>query len=150
MQGIEKPLYALSNLAEGESPSWRMIRDPKDATGGEVVMEEPPPPGWVWDASAQALREPTDTERLEEAKAHKIDEFAKRAIDDLAAHFTGEHGRDETMQLLTDTVVRLCQQAGVQYDPRLDEIRAVAVKAYQKKAAIEGAQSPEELEGIAW
>jgi hypothetical protein len=142
--------YALIDPQDAQEPRYRLIRDEAEAEPNEVVMEEEPPPGWVWDGARSQLREPTEAERLEEAKARKVEDFARRAIDELAPLFTEGRGEHELMFLLAAHVRQICEAVGVQPDARLPEVERVGKKALAKRDEVEAATTPEELEEIGW
>ncbi len=116
----------------------------RTAEDGEAYIAE-----WNLDAP-----QPTEAEleaaRLEAAKAARTDEFAARAIDDLAPLFTDGQGRDETMLLLAGHLLKLCEALLVAPDPRLRTVVDTGQKALQKKAEVEGAGSVEEVEAVEW
>ena len=141
--------YALSGLEDGKAPAWRAIPSEDDAEAGEVVVGGVPA-GHVWDAAAGALRPPSEGEELERARAGKLDEIAGLAIADLAPLFTEGKGRDETALLVAAHVLKLCEALKVPADPRLAAVVQTGQKALAKKAAVEGASSVEEVEGVSW
>ena len=48
--------YALSNLQDGRTPSWRDIASETDLAEGEVYVEAiPPVPNPVWDEALQRV-----------------------------------------------------------------------------------------------
>lgn len=66
--------YALSNLVDGEKPSFRYIAAPSDAAPGEVVLTDAdflPKQDWLWDTASNALRAPTAADALRLAKRRK-------------------------------------------------------------------------------
>jgi hypothetical protein len=88
---------------------------------------------------------------LSAKKAHKVDDFACRAVEDLEPYFTEGHGDRETMYALAKYVQVLCQQTGVALtDQRILKVIEVGDKAMTKKAAIEAASSDAELEAVSW
>lgn len=139
--------YALAELEDGKPPAFRAVFDPGDALPGEVVVDDPPAAGEVWDSAAGGLRPKRDEEELEEAKAAKTEEIAAAAVEALAPMFTHGAGRDETMLLVASHVLRICEAVGVQPDPRLESVVETGQKALQKKAEIEGATTPGEWRG---
>ena len=141
--------YALKP-EDGKVPAWRAIKDASDAEAGEVVVQEPPAPGEVWDASENALRPRTEAEQLEEAKAQKVDSFAAKAVDELRPYVTGEHGDREMLYLAAKHIKALFDAQGLETDPRLDALISTGDKAMQKKEAIGQASTSEDLEAIEW
>ena len=142
--------YALSKLEDGKAPAFRAIADPADALPGEVVVEEPPGEGEVWDQAAGAVRPRGDGEEMAALKAAMVEEIAAEAVDALAPMFTDGAGRDETVLLVAGHVLKLCEALNVEADPRLSEVVATGEKALRLKAEIEAAGSAEELEGLTW
>lgn len=63
--------YALSNLVNGEEPSYRYIATAADAAPGEVLVDDVPP-GYVWNAATQTLRARTAAEQLALSKRRRI------------------------------------------------------------------------------
>jgi hypothetical protein len=117
-------------------------------------IEQRPPEGLhrpKWTGSEWVEGKPS-SEILASAKAVKIHNFAARAIDDLDATglFTSQHGDRETLFVVAKTLKAICSQLGIPLDGRLDAIATTGDKAMSKKAAIEAAQSTEELEAIQW
>ena len=142
--------YALTELEDGKAPAFRAIADPADALPGEVVVEEPPGEGEVWDQAAGAVRPRGDGEEMAALKVAKTEEIAARAVEALAPMFTDGRGRDETVLLIAGHVLKLCEALKVPPDSRLREVVATGEKALRLKAEVEAAGSVEELEGVSW
>lgn len=66
--------YALSNLVNGQEPSYRSIASADDAAPGEVVVDNVPA-GYVWDSATQSLRPRTAAEQLTLNKDRRIAEI---------------------------------------------------------------------------
>lgn len=139
--------YALHAPEHGKSPSYRCVPDDHQPEEGEVLVEEVPEES-VWDEAAEKLRPRTDGEKLEEAKAGRINELAEFAVEELAVHFTDGHGREEALHLIAVHVVEICRSLGVGVDARLSEMAAAGTEAMSKKAEIEAAKTREDLEKV--
>lgn len=63
--------YALSNLVNGQEPSYRYVVSAGDAMPGEVVVDDVPS-GYVWNAATQTLRARTAAEQLALSKSRRI------------------------------------------------------------------------------
>lgn len=147
---VQMSVFVLVNPKDGECPGYRLIRDPSEAMPGETIVEAEPASGEVWDEASGAFRQKGEAERLEEAKAHKVEEFARRGIDDLAPLFTPGIGRDETALLVAGHVLQICEALKIPPDPRLRTVVQTGEKALAKKAEVEAATTPEGVEGITW
>jgi hypothetical protein len=71
--------YAIQNPTDGKFPSWRAVGEGEDLEADEVLVNEAPVPGEVWDAATQSFRDPTTTEALTEARAAKERELRDAA-----------------------------------------------------------------------
>lgn len=63
-------MYALSNLINGQSPSYRAVNSEDDALAGEIVVANIPKNA-IWDATDGILRSMTEAELFAEFKANK-------------------------------------------------------------------------------
>jgi hypothetical protein len=136
--------------AQGYFVSDVLLEDDAPLPAG--CIESRPPEGFYspkWTGSEWVEGRP-EGEIVEGLKAQKIDEFAGRAIDDLAPLFTGTHGRDETLFLVAGHVLQICEALNVPVDPRLEQVVAKGEHALSKKAEVEQAATVAELEAIAW
>ena len=104
-------------------------------------------PKWAGSEWTEGKSEP---EILEGKKASKVGELAGAAIDELAPLFTPGAGRDETALLVASHVLKLCEALNIEPDPRLAEVVSTGEKALQKKAEVEQAATPEEVEEVSW
>jgi hypothetical protein len=122
----------------------------------EGCIEERPPEGFhapKWSGGSGAWEEGKPSSEIVEAvKPQKIAEMHTAAIDELAPLFTRGpgHGKDELIFLLAAHVKRIAGASGAPADPRLSEVERVGSKALAKKAQIEAATTPEELEAVTW
>lgn len=66
--------YALSNLVDGQPPSYRYIASASGAAQGEVVVDDVPA-GSVWNTATQSLRTRTNAEKLALAKSQRISDI---------------------------------------------------------------------------
>ncbi len=105
---------------------------------------------WLSAATPEPTPEQLAAAELPVVKAKKISEFAAHAIDDLSPLFTDGAGRDETALLIASHVLKICQALGITPDPRLSQVVSTGEKALQKKAEVEAATTPAEVEGITW
>lgn len=142
--------YLIHPRGDGREPGWSLVSDGHEPQAGEVLVDEMPVPGEVWDEATGALREKGEAERLAEAKAEKVEAFARRGVADLAPLFTPGVGRDETALLVASHVLAICEALNIAPDPRLTAVVQTGEKALAKKAEVEAAATPEEVEGIAW
>jgi hypothetical protein len=136
--------------AQGSFVSDVLLEDGAPLPPG--CIESRPPEGFYspkWTGSEWVEGKP-QAEILDDAKAQKIDEFAGKAIDDLAPLFTGTHGRDETLFLVAGHVLQICEALNVQVDPRLEQVVAKGEHALSKKAEVEQATTLAELEAVEW
>ena len=97
------------------------------------------------------IPEPTEGE-LEAAllaakKAAKVAELHAAALEELNPLFTEGAGENELAFVLAAHIKSIL---GAQADPRLAEVERVGTKALAKKAKVEAATTPEELEAISW
>lgn len=67
--------YALDNPQDGKEPGWRAVPQNYTPAAGEVLVNDPPPAGWVWNAATGTLRPRTNTEALSLSKATRIREI---------------------------------------------------------------------------
>jgi hypothetical protein len=136
--------------AQGNFVSDVLLED-GEATPQGCVEERPPEgfysPRWTGTAWVEGKPEREILPTLQEAK---INEFATRAIDDLAPLFTGTHGRDETLFLLAGHVLQIAQALNVPTDLRLAEVVSKGEQALSKKAEVEEAATVKELEAVEW
>jgi hypothetical protein len=91
-----------------------------------------------------------ESEIVEAIKGTKTNEFAARAVEDLAPLFTEGAGRDELTFLLASHVRQICQHLGIPFDPRLAQVQTIGEKALSKRDEVEAATTTEELDGIVW
>lgn len=129
-----------------------ILEDDAELPGG--CIESRPSEGMYapkWDGAAWVEGDPqSEAERLSLAREQKIDEFAALAIEELEPHFTGTHGRDETLFLLAGHVVQICQALGIAVDPRLGAVTQTGQKTMTKKGEVEAATTPEAVQSVAW
>lgn len=71
--------YAIFNPQNGQEPGWRAVPDGYQPRPDEYVFADPPPEGWIWDATTQSVRPRTNTEDLAKAKADKETELRNAA-----------------------------------------------------------------------
>ncbi len=129
--------YALSNLIDGQVPSYRYVNLPTDALPGEVVVADADfRDGWVWDAANKRLRPRTDAEVLARAKRDKRAEFEDRGASD--------------MQGVMPVYRALLLLARNSTDPRFANLRAVDDRLSQKQAAVDAATTLEGVGAVKW
>lgn len=73
--------YALSNLVDGQKPSWHYIADNSEAGAGEVVVQARPTETQVWDAATSSLMTATAVQALSYAKNQKEAQLRDAADD---------------------------------------------------------------------
>lgn len=142
-------MFALCEPTDGGVPSYRAIDDEADALPGEVVVTEIIP-GGVWDAGLGALREPTPAEALVPRQREKLADLHQAGLDELSPLFTEGAGENELVFLLAGHVLKLYEILKATPDPRLAEVVSTGQKALAKKAEVEAAKTPDELEAVRW
>lgn len=114
-----------------------------DGSGEEYIA--------VWNVDApEPTAQEIDEVKLEAAKAQKMQEFARLALDDLAPLFTTDRGEQELQAIHNTTLIDICQALDIPVDPRIAQVDTVQQKAFQKKSVIEAAQSVSEVDAISW
>ncbi len=131
-------MYALIDPQDGREPSYRLIREAAEAQPGEVVVEQQPPPGSVWEAASKRLRPRTDAENLAVAKE------AKRA--ELHAAFARECEAD----FGATPWVAIAVLASSPTDARVTSLKTRATKLRDRLAAVDGATTVAGVEGVRW
>lgn len=132
--------YALSNLLDGERPSWRYIGSESEALPAEVVMSDKdfiPKQQWLWDATTNTLREPTAADRLRFAKKTKKLEFETRAEQNM---------RDILPPYRLTMLVARDQRA----DPRLAAATQLDQRLDRAMAAVESQTTAEAVTVMRW
>ena len=129
-----------------------LLRD-RDALP-EGCVESRPPEGLYaprWNGTSWEEGRPA-SEIVEALKGAKVNEFAARAVEDLSATglFTGSHGRDELQAVHNATLIAICEALDIPVDERMRQVDQVQRKAFARKAEVEAAQNPEELEDVTW
>jgi hypothetical protein len=136
--------------AQGQFAHDVLLEDSEALPAG--CIESRPPEGFYspkWTVSGWVEGKP-ESEILPTLQEAKINEFAGKAIDDLAPLFTGTHGRDETLFLLAGHVLQIAEALNVQVDPRLSEVVSKGEQALAKKEEVQQATTVEELKEISW
>jgi hypothetical protein len=127
--------WAISNLVDGQEPSYRSVKPDWPLNPGEVLVNEDPT-GKVWDATNGKLRPRTAAEILAEVKGRKKSEMEHRG--------TGE------MQNLLPVYRALLLLAKNSADPRFSNLRSLDDKITKKVGEVDAATTVEAVNAIRW
>lgn len=87
-------MYAISNLIDGEEPSWRAVNSIEDLSEGEISVDDIPI-NPVWDNSLNGLRSMTDAElAAQQSSEEAAAELKQQRINNVIAALPTGVGQD--------------------------------------------------------
>jgi hypothetical protein len=128
--------YVLKDPRDGELVRWVRQEDDYVPGPGEIVLDEEPPEGWVWDAANGRPRPPTAAEVLAAAKR------------DAKARLEGRASTEMTNVMPVYRALLLLAKNSA--DPRFSTLRTLDDKITKKVGEVDAATTPEAAEAVRW